>query len=114
MNFELFVVLVLIFVFLLSCGGLIQKVRQSYEERAHIIAVQRVSAARQIHHNQGYYDDSSTGVFPGGLCPPPYTEYNDPPPKYEEIVKESIVVNMPQVLAHSTQINSQNSNNVRV
>ncbi|KAF2883297.1 hypothetical protein ILUMI_22886 [Ignelater luminosus] len=93
MELELFVILALIVLFLVSCCGLIQKIRENYEEdRGRVISVTQIHVPNQMYNNNAFHsggEDLSSGVFPSNLTPPPYTEYIEPPPRYEDLLKDS-------------------------
>ncbi|XP_056641426.1 uncharacterized protein LOC130448193 isoform X2 [Diorhabda sublineata] len=100
MTLEVLILCSLIFVFIISFCGLLQKIKQSYE-RERIIAV-RFYAERLAHRHDprdGSSDayinstfiedlestDRDVGIFPS--APPPYAPL-EAPPKYEDIIKE--------------------------
>lgn len=109
MAFEFVLLLTLIIIFIISFCGLLQKIKQTYQQER-IIAernAQRNAARNQINSisdvfvNPSFVDDrgaqhgeSYGGIFPGS--PPPYTQtYMEPPPKYEDIFKTVNEVTVP-------------------
>lgn len=108
MAFEFILLAALIFIFLVSFCGLLQKIKQTYD-RERLIA-ERIARRRELQRSQRSSDGSfdypdfgyEGGILPGG--PPPYTEYHiEPPPKYEDIVK--IQVGQPQADNENTTAN---------
>ncbi|KAG5889707.1 hypothetical protein JTB14_029737 [Gonioctena quinquepunctata] len=95
MGFELLLLSALIFMFIVSFCGLLQKIKQSHE-RERIIADriarrhETASTNSDSFVNTTYVETESTnGIFPG--APPPYSQM-DSPPKYEDIIKSEVVV----------------------
>ncbi|CAG9856224.1 unnamed protein product [Phyllotreta striolata] len=92
MTLELLLLCSLIFIFIVSFCGLLQKIKQSYQ-RERIIAdrMARRQTGRRDAQSDAYINstfvedfDTGSGIFPE--APPPYTQPDDPP-KYEDIVK---------------------------
>ncbi|KAJ8924047.1 hypothetical protein NQ315_006824 [Exocentrus adspersus] len=100
MALELVLLCALIFIFIVSFCGLLQKIKQSYD-RERMIAdrlARRQAADRnsgesfsEVYVNSAYQSElrgsgNESGVFPS--APPPYSQnYADPPPKYEDVIK---------------------------
>ncbi|XP_050507396.1 uncharacterized protein LOC114328720 [Diabrotica virgifera virgifera] len=97
MGVEVYLLFCLVFIFIISFCGLLQKIRQSYE-RERIIAArfraERLARQRstQVENSDAYINrtfveefDSFSGVFP--TAPPPPYAHIEQPPKYEDIVK---------------------------
>lgn len=109
---ELFIIIVLIILVLVSCCGLLQKIRKSYEENpGHVISVTQISVPNSNIYQPDAYSNS---VFPAQFSPPPYLEYMDPPPKYEDLIKQNqigieLVENQPTRNAPSRVTNTQQS-----
>lgn len=98
MAFELILLGVLIFIFIVSFCGLLQKIKQTYN-RERLLAA-RIARRRELDRRRRL-DDSlddifvnpsfnssnpSDSVFPS--APPPYSLYiSEAPPKYEDAVK---------------------------
>ncbi|XP_050306207.1 uncharacterized protein LOC126743253 [Anthonomus grandis grandis] len=107
MVFELTLLGALIFIFIISFCGLLQKIRQTYDRErllAERIARRRAQERIQRHSNDSFAevymngDNNNGSIFPE--APPPYSHYNiEPPPKYDEVVK-----------VHQSSGNSQNEN----
>nr|CAI5850245.1 unnamed protein product [Callosobruchus analis] len=98
MTFELILLSGLIFIFIISFCGLLQKIKQSYE-RERIIAERlanrnnedaRRATIDSVYVNSAYTPDvyNGSGIYPE--APPPYI-YVCPPPKYDEIIKDSVM-----------------------
>ncbi|XP_076268630.1 uncharacterized protein LOC143201436 isoform X2 [Rhynchophorus ferrugineus] len=97
MTLEFILLAALIFIFMISFCGLLQKIKQTYD-RERLIAEQLARrrgnerSQRSSDSSYGCGNDGLTneeGVFPGG--PPAYTEYYmEPPPKYDEVVKITV------------------------
>nr|CAH7761945.1 unnamed protein product [Callosobruchus chinensis] len=97
MTFELILLSGLIFIFIISFCGLLQKIKQSYE-RERIIAERLANRNGDAHRatmdsvymNSAYIADvnNGSGIFPE--APPPYI-YVCPPPKYDEVIKDSTI-----------------------
>ncbi|XP_066259467.1 uncharacterized protein [Euwallacea similis] len=96
MAFELILLGALIFIFIISFCGLLQKIKQTYDRErllAERIARRREDAQRrstesftEIYVNPTFNNSSNGGVFP--TAPPPYSLfYSEAPPKYNEAVK---------------------------
>ncbi|KAL1493858.1 hypothetical protein ABEB36_009544 [Hypothenemus hampei] len=99
MAFELILLGALIFIFIVSFCGLLQKIKQTYD-RERLIA-ERVVRRREQQERIRRPDDSFTeiylnpafgsssleeGIFPA--APPPYSRYqSEAPPKYDDVVK---------------------------
>ncbi|KAJ3661116.1 hypothetical protein Zmor_005531 [Zophobas morio] len=115
---ELILLISLIIIFIASFCGLLQKIRKSYErdreltERVTNISSPRLSLT-EIYINptftpeneNGQNHSTNHGVFP--CAPPPYTElYCEPPPKYEDIIKDgSCRLDMPSTSTSSSSNN---------
>ncbi|KAJ8928104.1 hypothetical protein NQ314_019361 [Rhamnusium bicolor] len=98
MALELLLLCALIFIFIVSFCGLLQKIKQSYD-RERMIAdriTRRQAAERnstesltEVYVNSAYLPDvrnDNSGIFPA--APPPYSQnYMDPPPNYEDVIK---------------------------
>ncbi|XP_023030084.1 uncharacterized protein isoform X2 [Leptinotarsa decemlineata] len=96
MGFELLLLCCLIFMFVVSFCGLLQKIKQSYEhERA---VADRIARRHERNSSDSFvnttYVDTESGIFPG--APPPYT-HADPPPKYEDVIKSQVEVTINRV-----------------
>ncbi|XP_044263612.1 uncharacterized protein LOC123010632 [Tribolium madens] len=96
MVIELVLLSGLIIIFIASFCGLLQKIRRTYEQdREYTARMTNVSSPQlsltEIYINPTFTENTenhsvSQGVFP--CAPPPYTEvYCEPPPKYEDIIK---------------------------
>ncbi|XP_066152316.1 uncharacterized protein [Euwallacea fornicatus] len=96
MAFELILLGALIFIFIISFCGLLQKIKQTYDRErliAERIARHRADTRRistesftEIYVNPAFNNSSNGGVFP--TAPPPYSLfYSEAPPQYDEVVK---------------------------
>lgn len=96
MGFELLLLCALIFIFIVSFCGLLQKIKQSYDrERMIAERLTRRQAERNsgdsfsdVYVNSAFQSDrnNESGIFPA--APPPYSQnYADAPPKYEDVIK---------------------------
>ncbi|KAH1007261.1 uncharacterized protein LOC109536490 isoform X2 [Dendroctonus ponderosae] len=96
MAFELVLLGALIFIFIVSFCGLVQKIKQTYTRerllaerlarRAERQARRRSVDFTDIYVNPSFNSPANGGIFPG--APPPYSQhYTEPPPKYEEAIK---------------------------
>ncbi|CAG9763961.1 unnamed protein product [Ceutorhynchus assimilis] len=82
MALELILLGALIFIFIVSFCGLLQKIRQTYERERLLAERLRRRPPRRVSNIEVFT------VFPAVAAPPPYTQnYIDEPPKYEEIIK---------------------------
>lgn len=113
MAIELLLLGSLIFIFIVSFCGLLQKIKQSYErERAIAERMARRHTTRNEDNSDAYVNttfvedfDTGSGIFP--CAPPPYTHI-DEPPKYEDIIKaqaDTITV-VPAVNSEPTRVHS--------
>ncbi|XP_057659093.1 uncharacterized protein LOC130895667 isoform X1 [Diorhabda carinulata] len=95
MTLEVLILCSLIFVFIISFCGLLQKIKQSYE-RERIIAERLAhrhvprDGSSDAYINSTFIEDLEStdrdvGIFPS--APPPYAPL-EAPPKYEDIIKE--------------------------
>ncbi|XP_060522515.1 uncharacterized protein LOC132699675 isoform X2 [Cylas formicarius] len=124
MAFELILLGALIFIFIVSFCGLLQKIKQTYE-RERVIA-ERIARRREqeqtdrrsesfseIYINPAFATEAS-GIFPGG--PPPYSNYYlEPPPKYDDVIKVH-AIDVPVETAASAEtivIEARNSTNAQ-
>ncbi|XP_018571946.1 uncharacterized protein LOC108911485 isoform X1 [Anoplophora glabripennis] len=96
MGFELLLLCALIFIFIVSFCGLLQKIKQSYD-RERMIA-DRLARRQTERNSEDSFSDvyvnsafqsernNESGIFPA--APPPYSQnYADAPPKYEDVIK---------------------------
>lgn len=100
MDFEFFIIIALIVIFFVSCCGLIQKLKENYDDDrgaltkhnffgfnaimqaliffilGRVISAAHISPMQcpnQIFNNSAYQpDDFSSGVYPAVIAPPPY------------------------------------------
>jgi len=96
MTFEIVLLGAIIFIFIVSFCGLLQKIKQTYD-RERIIAerlarrreqrVQRNSDPfEEVYINPAFTSETNGVIFP--TAPPPYSQYYvEPPPKYDEVIK---------------------------
>lgn len=98
MAFELILLGALIFIFIISFCGLLQKIKQTYDRERFLaarLAQRREQQLRQrrsdsfteVYINPSFVSESNGGVFPTA-APPPYSQYyTEPPPKYDDVIK---------------------------
>ncbi|KAB0790414.1 hypothetical protein PPYR_00649 [Photinus pyralis] len=80
MTVEIFILVTVFAIFIASCCGFLQKIREFYNGQG------IPQAANTPHQNE---EQGTAGVFPAMFSPPPYIEYLEPPPKYEDLIKEN-------------------------
>ncbi|KAF5280876.1 hypothetical protein FQR65_LT03025 [Abscondita terminalis] len=103
----------------MSCCGLLKKIRKTYDDpRGRVISVSPLTIPNQVYPGIYQSDSYSNGVFPGHFSPPPYLEYMEPPPKYEELIKNhQISTNMSlnsEINRNSSSPLASNNNNNNV
>ncbi|KAK5648988.1 hypothetical protein RI129_003880 [Pyrocoelia pectoralis] len=101
MNIEIFILVAIIVIFFASCCGFLQKIREYYEGNPPIASTLSQSE-----------EQITEGVFPASFSPPPNIDYLEPPPKYEDLIKENqITIAFPQIERNEAERSQDNSPN---